>query len=84
MQVLVQAGQTIKVDGGAAWVGVPEGTLIIIPTDGAIQVVPANEFNLVPVTPSTTPPAPSPNPAPVATQVSPTSPVTVAVMSPAK
>jgi hypothetical protein len=69
-QIKVSKGQTVTVQGGAIWAGLPDGTLILSPIDGEITVVAASEYNLVPV--SATPPVP----------ISATSPVTVQVAGP--
>lgn len=66
-QIMLKAGQSATIQGGNVWVGLPIGSLIVVPTDGDITVVAANEYNLVPV--SAQPPV----------SVSPTSPVTVQV-----
>jgi hypothetical protein len=69
-QIGTHKGQTLTIQGGAVWAGLPDGTLILSPIDGNITVVAANEYNLVPV--SAAPPVP----------ISATSPVTVQVAGP--
>lgn len=71
-QIAAHKGQTLTIQGGAVWAGLPDGTLILAPIDGEITVVAAAEYNLVPV--SATPPVP----------ISATSPVTVQVAGPTK
>jgi hypothetical protein len=69
-QIKVQKGQTVTIQGGNVWAGLPDGTLILSPIDTEIVVAAASEYNLVPV--SATPPIP----------ISATSPVTVQVAGP--
>jgi hypothetical protein len=63
----MKAGQTGMISNANMWVGLPEGSTFTVPTDGDVVVVPASEFNLVPIN----------QPPPI--QVSPTSPGTVQV-----
>jgi hypothetical protein len=69
-QIAVNKGQTLTIQGGNVWAGLPDGTLVLSPIDGEITVVAATEYNLVPV--SAAPPVP----------ISATSPVTVQVAGP--
>jgi hypothetical protein len=70
-QIPMKAHQTGIISEANMWVGLPVGSSFTVPVDGPVVVVPANEFNLVPV--NTAPPI----------QVSPTSPGTVQVSGPA-
>jgi hypothetical protein len=71
-QIKMTAGQAQVIRGGSVFVGLPDGSTVITAIDAEIVVVAANEYNLVPV--GVAPPV----------QVSPTSPVTVQAMGPAK
>ena len=65
--IQMKAGQHGVISNANMWVGLPAGSTFTVPVDGDVVVVPANEYNLVPV--NQNPPV----------QVSPTSPGTVQV-----
>jgi hypothetical protein len=64
-QIKMLAGQPQVIRGGAVFVGLPDGSTVMTAADSEIVVVPAEQFNLVPV--GVPPPV----------QLSPTSPVTI-------
>jgi hypothetical protein len=80
VNVPLHAGESIRVDGGPAWVQVPAGTFITAVAETSLVVYPANEFNVTPI-PPTPPAASTPTAGPI--KVTPTSPVTVEVVKPA-